>query len=200
MPRRLHSDVVVVASHNEGKAREVGDLVVGYGLSTKTARELALPEPLEDGRTFEANAAIKARAAAVHAGLPAIADDSGLVVSALDGAPGVVSARWAGPERDYGAAMRRVHEAVGDADRGAQMVCALALGWPDGHVVTFEGRVDGVLSWPPRGERGFGYEPMFVPEGATRTYGEMTRAEKFRDDPRSRAFVRLSDACFPQKQ
>lgn len=187
----------MIASHNAGKAREVAGLLSGRDLELTTAAELALPEPVEDGDTFEANAVIKAVAAARASGTPAIADDSGLVVPALGGAPGVVSARWAGPEGDFGRAMRRVHDMLGEADRGASMVCALALAWPDGHAEAFEGRVNGVLVWPPRGDRGFGYEPMFVPDGSVCTYGEMPRSEKADDDPRARAFARLRSQCLP---
>lgn len=191
MPRAFESDVLVIASHNEGKAREIADLLRPFGLRLPTAAELALPEPEETGATFEAIAASKAVLAARAAGVPAIADDSGLVVPGLGGDPGVRSARWGGPERDYARAMAAVHEALGDSDRRAQMVCALAIGWPDGHSEAFEGRVDGALTWPPRGELGFGYEPMFVPRGASRTYGEMPRAIKHLDDPRARAFAQL---------
>ena len=197
MPRRLSGSNLVIATHNRGKASEIADLVRPFGLRLSMAADLELPEPEEDGETFLANASLKARAAAEVSGEVAISDDSGLVVPALGGAPGVRSARWGGPERDYERAMRAIHEQLGDRDRAAFMVCALALGWPDGHVEAFEGRVPGVLVWPPRGELGFGYEPMFLPEGATRTYGEMPRPEKHADDPRARAFAQLT-ACLPQ--
>lgn len=190
----LHTRVLVVASHNPGKAREVADLFAPSGVEIQQAADLGLPEPDEDAGTFEGNAAIKAIAAARATGQPAVADDSGLVVAALGGDPGVRSKRWS-PTGDFAEAMRRVNDALGSRPRGAQMVCALALAWPDGHVETFEGRVDGTLVWPPRGDRGFGYEPIFRPVGETRTYGEMSRPEKFVDDPRARAFAALRDAC-----
>jgi len=192
--RRLEPGPLVVASHNRGKAAEVADLFAPLGFAIRTAAELDLASPEEDAETFEGNAAIKARAAAVASGLPSVADDSGLVVRALDGAPGVRSRRWA-PGNDFARGMQRIHEALGDAPRDAEMVCALALGWPDGHVETFEGRVAGVLVWPPRGGLGFGYEPMFAPEGAPHTYGELEREQKLSDDPRARAFVALRAAC-----
>lgn len=195
MGRRLRADTIVVASHNPGKAREVAALFAPHAARVRTAAELGLAEPVEDGATFEANAALKARAAATATGCVAVADDSGLVVPALGGAPGVRSARWAGPERDFPAAMRRLHEALGDGDRRAEMVCALAIGWPDGHVETFEGRVAGSLVWPPRGTRGFGYEPLFRRDGEDRTEGQMPRPEKHADDARARAFAKLRRAC-----
>lgn len=200
MARRLDRSTLVIASHNHGKASEVADLLRPWGLRMPTATELALDEPVEDGDTFVANASLKARAAAKTTAEVAISDDSGLVVPALDGAPGVLSARWGGPERDYDRAMEAIHEALGDADRAAFMVCALAVAWPDGHIEAFEGRVPGRLIWPPRGELGFGYEPMFVPEGASRTYGEMPRLEKHADDPRARAFAQLRALLGPQSQ
>ncbi len=182
--------MLVVASHNLGKAREIAELFAPHGFHLPTARDLGLPEPAEDAETFVGNAAIKARAAATGSGHPAVADDSGLVVFALGGDPGVRSRRWS-PSSDYAEAMVRVHRALGDRPREAEMVCALALAWPDGRVESFEGRVRGDLVWPPRGELGFGYEPMFQPGGSARTYGEMPRAEKHVDDPRARAFARL---------
>lgn len=196
MARRLDRDVVlVVATHNEGKVGELASLIGRYVRAVRSAGELALPEPEESGATFAENAALKALAAARASGLAAIADDSGLVVPALDGAPGVLSARWAGPDRDFARAMARVHAALGARDRRARMVCALALAWPDDHVEVFEGHVDGTLVWPPRGTLGFGYEPMFAPEGSERTYGEMPRSEKHADDPRARAFASMRAAC-----
>ncbi len=187
--RRLHrTDVLVVASHNEGKVSEIGALFAPYVRQVRSARELDLPAPEEPADTFTENAAIKALAAARVSGLAAVADDSGLAVPALGGAPGVRSARWAGPERDFARAMERVMRELGDRDRRASMITALALAWPDGHLEIAEGRVDGALVWPPRGHHGFGYEPMFQPEGEARTYGEMLREEKHADDPRARAF------------
>lgn len=195
MPPRLRPEArLVIATHNRGKADEIADLLRSCGFdSLVMASSLDLSEPVEDAETFVGNAELKARAAARETGLIAIADDSGLVVPALGGDPGVRSARWAGPERDYRAAMEKIEAALA-VERGAQMFCALAVAWPDGESVSFEGRVDGALIWPPRGELGFGYEPMFVPEGATRTYGEMPRSEKHADDPRARAFARLRAA------
>ena len=192
----------MVATHNPGKAREIGDLLAPFDIAVRSAAELALPEPEETGKSFAANAELKARAAAGRAGAVALADDSGLAVAALDGAPGIRSARWAGPARDFSAAMTRVHdelEALG-ADhrgaRGAQFVAALALCWPDGHCEIFEGRVAGTLVWPPRGNNGFGYDPIFRPDGHDRTFAEMPPAAKHAINHRAIAFTRLSDACF----
>ncbi len=190
----LQGPALIVASHNPGKARELADLFAPLGIAIRQVADLGLPAPDEDADTFEGNAAIKARAAAVAAGAPAVADDSGLVVPALGGEPGVRSRRWS-KTGDFAEAMARVHAALGDRPREAEMVCALALGWPDGHTEAFEGRVAGVLVWPPRGDLGFGYEPMFRPAGEARTYGEMPRAEKHADDPRARAFTKLRAAC-----
>ena len=184
---------LVIASHNEGKVREIAEPLGPIVTRTCSAAELDLPEPEETGLTFVENASLKARLAAERSGRAALADDSGLVVPALDGAPGVLSARWGGPERDFSVAMARVHDELGDRDPRAQMVCALAIAWPDGRIEAAEGRVDGTLVWPPRGELGFGYEPMFRPDGAPRTYGEMVRAEKHADDPRARAFAKLRE-------
>lgn len=192
---RLDPDApLVLATHNAGKLRELRELLSPVIADLRAAGELGLGEPDESGATFRENAALKARAAAAR--WPAIADDSGLEVPALGGAPGVCSARWAGPERDFLRAMRRVHDELGESDRSATMVTALAVAWPDGYVETFEGRVDGALVWPPRGELGFGYEPIFRPAGARRTYGELPRAEKHADDPRARAFADLRAALF----
>jgi XTP/dITP diphosphohydrolase len=156
-----------------------------------------LPEPEETGTTFLENAELKARAAALAARLPALADDSGLVVPALGGAPGVYSARWAGPEKDFRVAMERVQRELGGSpDRRACFICALAMAWPDGHVESFEGRVDGTLVWPPRGSRGFGYDPMFLPEGGTLTFGEMEPEAKHKISHRARAFAQLTARCF----
>jgi XTP/dITP diphosphohydrolase len=190
----------VVASHNPGKVREIGELLRPRGFRPVSASELKLPEPEETGATFIENATIKASAAALAAKLPALADDSGLVVPALGGAPGIHSARWAGPERDFAAAMRRVQSELGDTpDRRAHFICALALAWPDGHVETFEGRVDGTLVWPPRGTRGFGYDPMFLPEGGDLTFGEMEPMAKHAISHRARAFAKLVEQCFPDR-
>jgi len=183
--------VLIVASHNAGKAAEVADLFAPWGFQFKTAAELDLPVPDENEPTFLGNASIKALAAATACGSPAVADDSGLVVPALGGDPGVRSRRWS-PTGDYGEAMARVNAELGDRSRAAEMVCSLAIAWPDGEVHAFEGRVQGTLTWPPRGDLGFGYEPMFVPVGSSSTYGEMVRAVKHEDDPRARAFAQLS--------
>jgi XTP/dITP diphosphohydrolase len=196
MARRFEGGRLVIASHNPGKVREIADLLAPYGVEVVAARELGLGEPAESGTSFRDNAEIKARAAAAATGLPALADDSGLVVPALDGAPGLESARWAGPERDFTRAMERVERALGGAaDRGAHFVCALALCWPDGHCEGFEGRVDGTLVWPVRGSRGFGYDPMFQPIGYDITFGEMDPAEKHAISHRADAFRRLVAAC-----
>jgi XTP/dITP diphosphohydrolase len=162
-----------------------------------SAADLGLPEPEETGSTFAANAEIKARAAADGSGLPALADDSGLAVAALDGDPGIFSARWAGPGKDFAVAMRRVEDALaGNPDRRAHFVCALALCWPDGHCEIFEGTVHGTLVWPARGSRGFGYDPMFVPEGHDMTFGEMDPDHKHRISHRAEAFRKLVEGCF----
>lgn len=196
MARRLETDRLVIASHNAGKLREIADLVAPFGIEAVSAGSLGLPEPAETGTTFQANAVLKALAAARGAGLPALADDSGLVVPALGGAPGIHSARWAGPERDFARAMARVEAALGDSrDRSAHFLCALALAWPDGHCESFEGRVDGTLVWPPRGTRGFGYDPIFLPDGETLTFGEMAPAGKHAMSHRARAFAELVAAC-----
>lgn len=204
--RRLDSARLVVASHNPGKIREFGDLLGSYGISVVGAGELGLAEPEETESSFEGNARLKALAAARATGLPALADDSGLAVDALDGAPGVQSARWAGPEKDFAQAMRNVEEALqakgaASADRRrARFVAVLALAWPDGHVESVTGTVAGTLVWPPRGAQGFGYDPMFQPDEHDRTFGEMTPAEK--NGPagaplshRARAMRELRQAC-----
>jgi XTP/dITP diphosphohydrolase len=181
---RLVPGPLVVASHNQGKVREIVDLLGPFGFAVKSARELGLAEPEETGATFEANAILKAQAAADASGLPALADDSGLAVDALGGEPGIFSARWAGEARDFSAAMRLVEEklqalgATGQTQRRAHFVCVLALAQPQGEVATFRGEVDGMLIWPPRGGQGLGYDPMFLPEGHSRTFGEMSADEK----------------------
>jgi XTP/dITP diphosphohydrolase len=207
-PHRPLSGRVVIATHNPGKLREMRELLAPYRVDAVPAAELGLREPAEDAGTFLENARIKATAAAREAGAPAFADDSGLAVDALGGAPGVQSARWAGPNRDFGAAMQRIEDllrekaAVRDTDRRAHFVSALCLAWPDGHIEEFEGRVDGVLVWPSRGKYGFGYDPMFQPDGFARTFGEMTGEEKHGPPPkgralshRARAFLKLAQAC-----
>ena len=196
--RRLEKGAkLVVASHNPGKVREINDLLRPFGFRAVSAGELGLPEPVEDGATFAENALIKARAAAQGAGLPALADDSGLCVDALGGEPGIHSARWGGPEKDFAMAMRLVEEKLQAAHadtpdrRKAHFACALALAWPDGEAEIFEGRVHGHLTWPPRGERGFGYDPVFVPEGHDITFAEMDPEKKHAMSHRARAFEKL---------
>ena len=196
-PRRL-SGAVVLATHNPGKIRELKALLEPFGLHCESATELGLVEPPETAATFAGNAAIKALAAARASSKPALADDSGLVVPALDGAPGVVSARWAGPKKDFRVAMRRVERELqqrGTGDRSAYFAAALSVAWPDGHTETFEGRIDGTLVWPPRGTRGFGYDPMFVAEGYDRTFGELDQSMKHAISHRARAFHKLVAAC-----
>jgi XTP/dITP diphosphohydrolase len=188
---------LVLASHNRGKLREIEELLLPLGVEIASAADLGLPEPEETAPDFVGNAQIKALAAARATGLPALSDDSGFCVAALDGAPGIHSARWAGPGKDFAPAMARVRHQLGDAaDRRAWFVAALCLAWPDGHTETFEGRVDGMLAWPPRGDQGHGYDPMFVPEGGRLTYGEMPQAEKHATSHRARAFAQLLAACF----
>lgn len=189
-------DRLVVASHNTGKVEEITELLAPFGVETISAGSLGLPEPEETGDTFEANAALKAKAAAQASGLPALADDSGLVVPALDGAPGIYSARWAGPAKDFRTAMERVHRELGEKDRVASFVAVLALAWPDSRTEFFRGAVDGTLTWPPRGDRGFGYDPMFVPHGGMLTFGEIDPAEKHQTSHRARAFAKLVERHF----
>jgi XTP/dITP diphosphohydrolase len=199
---------LVIATHNAGKLAEMRELLAPYAVTAIAADTLGLGEPDETGASFAANARIKAQAAAAAAQMPAFADDSGLAVDALGGAPGIHSARWAGPSRDFGAAMAEIEHQL--AARGARVpdlrrahfVSALCVAWPDGHVEEFEGRVDGVLVWPPRGDAGFGYDPMFLPDEHDRTFGEMTSVEKHGLPPhgsglshRARAFRKLAEAC-----
>lgn len=200
MARRIaRGEKLVLASHNPGKLRELAALLAPHGVELVPAAALGLSEPQETAADFAGNARIKARAAARASGLPALADDSGFCVAALGGAPGVESARWAGAAKNFSAAMARVHREAGDVtDRRAWFVCVLCVAWPDGHAETFEGRVDGHYVWPPRGERGFGYDPMFVPEGAAETYGEMDPAVKAASSHRARAFAKLLATCFDQ--
>ena len=197
MARAFAGDRLVVATHNPGKLAEIGDLLAPLRVTAVSAASLGLAEPEETGTSFIANAVLKARDAAEASGLPALADDSGLVVPALGGAPGIYSARWAGPERDFRRAMARVAQELGDnPDRRAHFTAALALAWPDGHVESFEGRVQGTLVWPPRGTQGFGYDPMFLPEGGRLTFGEIEPAAKHRISHRAVAFAQLIAACF----
>jgi XTP/dITP diphosphohydrolase len=197
MARKFREPRLVIASHNQGKIREIAGLLEPYPVAVVSAADLRLAEPEETGTTFLANSQLKAGAAAAAAGLPALADDSGLVVDALGGRPGIHSARWAGTARDFGAAMTRVwRELPPGADRAAHFISALALCWPDGHCELFEGRVDGTVVWPPRGDRGFGYDPMFVPDGRDLTFGEMDPAAKDAISHRADAFRKLVAACF----
>ena len=211
MSRKL-TGPVVIATHNAGKLREMRELLAPYEIATLSAGELGLPEPPETGRTFADNARIKALAAARASGKTAFADDSGLVVEALGGEPGIHSARWAGPDKDFRAAMNRIQTLL--VERGAKrpeqrrthFIAALCLAWPDGHVEEFEGRVDGIAVWPPRGNKGFGYDPLFRPDGFDRTFGEMNAEEKHGLPPqgpglshRARAFMKLAEACLPKR-
>jgi len=203
---------LVIATHNPGKLAEMRELLAPYGIGVLSAGELSLQEPDETGMTFRDNARIKADAAAKATGLPAFADDSGLAVDALDGAPGIYSARWAGPDKNFFGAMETIEDKLRERDantpeqRKAHFVSALCVAWPDGHVEEVEARVDGVLVWPPRGDKGFGYDPMFLPDGHDRTFGEMSSDEKHGLPPRgkglshrARAFLKLAEACLEQQ-
>jgi XTP/dITP diphosphohydrolase len=186
----------VLASHNAGKVTEFMALFEPFDVSLVSAGALGLPEPEETAADFIGNARLKARAATAASGLPALADDSGFCVAALGGAPGVLSARWAGPEKNFLAAMQRVQRECGaNPDRRAWFVCALCLAWPDGETASFLGRVEGRLVWPPRGDLGFGYDPMFAPHGHTASYGEMAPEEKHATSHRARAMAQLAAAC-----
>jgi len=196
-PRRFQGETLVIASHNAGKVREIGELLAPFGVRVVSAGELGLAEPEETGETFVANAELKAHAAAKAANLPALADDSGLAVDALAGAPGIYSARWAGPDKDFSRAMAEVNRALGnETDRRARFVCALSLAWPDGHCDSFEGVVEGEIVWPPRGDGGFGYDPIFLPRGRALTFGEMEAGAKHAISHRADAFRKLVAACF----
>lgn len=197
MARRFEEPKLVLATHNPGKVGELVELLAPWGVEVVSAGALGLPEPEETGETFVDNALLKARAAMEATGLPALADDSGLAVSGLDGRPGVHTADWAGSPRDFTRAMRRVQDELGkNSDRSAAFMSTLALIWPDGHHEIFEGKVEGELVWPPRGEIGWGYDPMFAPEGSPRTYGEMSAEEKHSTSHRARALRKLVAACF----
>jgi XTP/dITP diphosphohydrolase len=199
MARRFAGGELVVATHNPGKLREIVALLEPLGAVVSSAGARGLPEPEETGLTFIANAELKALAAAQAAGVPALADDSGLAVEALGGAPGIYSARWAGPDKDFDAAMTRVRDEIaasGTADTRAAFICALSLAWPDGHCDSFEGRIDGHLVFPPRGTRGFGYDPIFIANGMDITFGEMDPGAKHQISHRADAFRRLVTACF----
>ncbi|MDA9502341.1 RdgB/HAM1 family non-canonical purine NTP pyrophosphatase [Bradyrhizobium sp. CCBAU 11357] len=207
MHRRI-TDKLVIATHNPGKLAEMRELLAPYGIEAVSAGELGLDEPEETGNDFRSNAAIKAIAAAQATKLPSFADDSGIVVDALDGAPGIYSARWAGPTKDFNAAMTQIERLLQERGattpdkRKAHFVSALCVAWPDDHLEEVEARVDGTLVWPPRGTAGFGYDPMFLPDGYDRTFGEMESIEKHGLPPlglglshRARAFVKLAEIC-----
>jgi XTP/dITP diphosphohydrolase len=194
-PRRLTTPDLVLATHNPGKVREIADLMRPFAVAVTAAGDLGLPEPDETADSFVGNAELKALASATASGRVSLADDSGLVVPALGGAPGIYSARWAGPAKDFAAAMARVNAELGTGDRRAYFVCALSLAWPDGHVETVEGRAWGTLVWPARGSRGFGYDPMFLPDGGRETFGEMDPAAKHAISHRAKAFALFKAAC-----
>lgn len=198
--RKLEPGKLVIASHNAGKVREIRALLSPFGVQPISAATLSLPEPEETGTTFIANAELKALQAADLSGFPALADDSGLCVEALGNEPGIFSARWAGPDKDFNFAMRLVWENLRakGPDRGhdAHFICALALAWPDGHVEVFEGRVDGLITWPPRGDKGFGYDPIFQPVGHSISFGEMEPEKKHAMSHRADAFAKLVAAVF----
>lgn len=200
MARRFEGDRLIVATHNPGKVREIGALVAALGIDAIAAGDLGLPEPEETGDTFIANAVLKAQAAAHGAQMPALADDSGLCVDGIGGDPGVWSARWCGPDKDFRVGIQAVEDALAahgvGAARTCRFVCALALAWPDGHVESLEGRIEGFWTWPPRGTRGFGYDPAFRPDGHAVTFGEMEPSLKHAMSHRARAFAQLLDACF----
>jgi XTP/dITP diphosphohydrolase len=188
---------LVLASHNQGKLAELTELLRPFNIEVVSAAALGLPEPDETAPDFAGNAQIKARAAATATSLPAFSDDSGFCVAALDGAPGPLSARWAGSDKNFANAMAQVHEKAGDAaDLRAWFVAALCLAWPDGHTETYVGRVNGTMVWPPRGTHGFGYDPMFVPEGGSETFGEMSPDTKHGVSHRARAFAQVMKSCF----
>jgi XTP/dITP diphosphohydrolase len=212
MPHRPIAGRLVIATHNPGKLTEMRDLLAVYGVEAISAGELGLPEPDETGTTFRANARIKAEAAAKASNMPAFADDSGLAVDALDGDPGIYSARWAGPDKDFRFAMNKIQSLL--VERGAKsavqrrghFVSALCVAWPDGHTEEFEATVDGTVVWPPRGNLGFGYDPLFLPDGQTKTFGEMSAEDKHGLPPRgrglshrARAFLKLAEACLAKR-
>ena len=199
MARLFKEPKLVLATHNPGKVVEIAELVKPFGIEVVSAGELDLPEPEETETTFKGNARLKAHAAAKASSLPALADDSGLSVKALDGAPGIYSARWAGPTKDFGVAIDRVREELGDnPSREAMFICALTLAWPDGHDETFLGTITGALTFPAKGEHGFGYDPIFVPTGFSQTFGEMDPAKKHAMSHRAHAFEQLVAACFTE--
>lgn len=199
MSRKFDGKTLLIASHNEGKIREFRELFAGQPFVVRSSAELSLREPEETGATFRANAELKAHAAAEASGEVALADDSGLCVEALNGQPGIYSARWAGPKKDFDFAMEKVRLGLveeGTLNTRAYFIAGLALAWPDGHTEYFEGRIDGDLVWPPRGLKGFGYDPMFIPDGHDMTFGEMEPAKKHAMSHRAKAFSQLINACF----
>lgn len=211
MARKFSAPKLVIASHNAGKVSEIADLLKPFGTEVVSAGDLNLPEPVEDGDTFIANAELKAKAASLASGLPSLADDSGLAVIALNGDPGIYSARWAGPSKDFTLAMEKIEQGLGEVassldagtnvDRSAYFVCALSLAWPADenshiHMETFEGRVNGELVWPARGDQGFGYDPIFVPNGHQITFAEMGPEGKLPLTHRADAFRQLVEGCF----
>jgi len=188
---------LVIASHNQGKVREISELLAPWNVQVISAGSLGLPEPEETGSSFIANAELKARAAALAAQLPALADDSGLVVDGLGGDPGIYSARWAGPSKDFAVAMDKVLAGLtAKTNRSARFICALSLAWPDGRIQTFEGKVEGTIAPAPLGTQGFGYDPIFLPQGGTLTFGQMNPDEKHAISHRADAFRQLVKACF----
>ncbi|MBT6415912.1 RdgB/HAM1 family non-canonical purine NTP pyrophosphatase [Candidatus Puniceispirillum sp.] len=198
-PRAFTDSKLVIATHNQGKLPEIAAFLDGFGISLVSAGELGLDEPDETETSYIGNAILKARAAALASGLPALADDSGLAVAALNGDPGIYSARWAGPNKDFAQAMQKVEDALqasGSSDRQAAFMCALSLVWPDGHDETVEGTVTGALVWPPRGQNGFGYDPVFVANGYDITFGEMDPDKKHAIGHRADAFAKLLHRCF----
>lgn len=195
--RIFDGEELLVATHNKGKAREISALFSPYVSKFITSGDLDLEEPEETGVTFAENAIIKAQASASVSGRVALADDSGLMVHALGGEPGIYSARWAGEDKDFDLAMKKVHESLADSvDRSASFVCVLAMGWPDGHTETFEGRVNGQIIWPSRGSKGFGYDPIFQPDGYDVTFAQMEPADKHAISHRAKAFEQLVALCF----
>ncbi len=194
--RKISEKKLLVASHNQGKVSEIAELLKPYGVEITSSAQLGLGEPVEDGETFQENAEIKALESAKAAGIPALADDSGLVVPALDGKPGIHSARLAGADKNFNRAMQDVIGELGEKDKSAYFVCVLSLAWPDGHVQSFEGRVYGKLVWPMRGKNGFGYDPIFVADGHTQTFGQMEPQEKHEISHRAAAFKKFIEGSF----
>jgi XTP/dITP diphosphohydrolase len=197
MARKFKGGKLVIASHNLGKVREIRELLTPFNANIVSAGDLGLPEPVENGLTFVANAKIKAHAATIASGLPALADDSGLSVHGLNDEPGIYSARWAGPNKDFALAMKKVQQGLEKVDdKSAHFTCALTLSWPDGHTESFEGRVHGKMIWPPRGYNGFGYDATFVANGMDISFAEMQPQAKHAISHRAKAFEKLVEACF----